>query len=147
VTANRTTRRERGSATTELVLLTPLLILFVLLIVCLGRFAHARALIDDAAAQAARAATLNYLSPNQATTAARQTAATALADAGVNCLSQLVRVDTGNDHPGGTVTVTLYCRVELSQQIGAGLPGSRSLTATFTSPVDTYVPSTQNAAS
>jgi Flp pilus assembly protein TadG len=120
------------------VLLTPLLILFVLFLVGLGRLAHARALVGDAAAQAARAATLQYLSPGQAAAAGQQTATEALA--GVACASQNTTVDSGNDRPGGTITVTLSCRVDLSAVTAAGFPGSTTLTATFTAPVDTYVP-------
>jgi hypothetical protein len=41
---------------------------------------------------------------------------------------------------GGTLTLTLTCRVDLSTVTAAGFPGSTTLTATFTSPVDTYVP-------
>jgi Flp pilus assembly protein TadG len=147
-TRRRQPGREDGSATAELVLVTPLLILFVLFIVGLGRLAHARAMVNDAAAQAARAATLQYLDPAQAAAAAQQTAAAALASAGLACASQSTSVDTGSDHPGGTITVTLTCHVDLSREIAAGFPGSQTLTATFTSPVDTYVPTlNQGAAS
>jgi Flp pilus assembly protein TadG len=138
--------RERGSATAELVLITPLLILFVLFIVGLGRLAHARALVGDAAAQAARAATLQYLNPGQAATAAQQTATSALRGAGLACTAETASVQTGSDHPGGTITVTLTCRVELSQEIAAGFPGSDTLRATATSPIDTYVPGNQGSA-
>ena len=138
--------REHGSATAELVLLTPLLILFVLFIVGLGRLAHARALVNDAAAQAARAATLHYLNPGQATATAQQTAADALASAGLACASQTTTVNTGNDHPGGSITVALQCRVDLSTLTAAGFPGSDTLQATFTAPVDTYVPWNQGTA-
>jgi Flp pilus assembly protein TadG len=138
--------RERGSATAELVLVTPLLILFVLFIVGLGRLAHARAMVNDAAAQAARAATLAYLSPRQAAATAQQTATDALASAGLACASQTTSIDTGSDHPGGTITVTLTCRVDLSQEVAAGFPGSETLRATFTSPVDTYVPTLNQGA-
>jgi Flp pilus assembly protein TadG len=132
--------RERGSATAELVLVTPLLIVFVLFVVGLGRLAHARALVNDAAAQAARAATLQYLDPAQAVAAAQQNAASALASAGLACTSETASVNTNNDRPGGTITVTLTCRVDLSQEITAGFPGSQTLTASFASPIDTYVP-------
>lgn len=137
---------ERGSATAELVLLTPLLILFVLFIVGLGRLAHARALVNDAATQAARAATLQYLDPAQAAATAQQTAADALRSAALACASQSTSVDTGGDHPGGSITVTLQCRVDLSTVTAAGFPGSDTLRATFTAPVDTYVPWNQQAA-
>lgn len=131
---------ERGSATAELVLLTPLLILFVLFIVGLGRLAHARALVSDATAQAARAATLHYQDPAQATQIAQQTAAEALRSAGLACAAQTTRVETANDHSGGTITVALTCRVDLSTVTMAGFPGSDTLTASFTSSVDKYVP-------
>ena len=136
----RRPRREHGSATAELVLVTPLLILFVLFIVGLGRLAHARAMVNDAAAQAARAATLQYLNPGQATAAAQQTATAALQSAGLACASQSTSVDTGSDHPGGTITVTLTCQVNLASLTAAGFPGAETLRASFTSPVDTYVP-------
>lgn len=140
-------RCERGSATTELVLVTPLLILFVLFLVGLGRLAHARSLVDDAAAQAARAATLQYLSPGQAAATAEQTATDALANSGVACASQHSEVNTAHDRPGGTITVTLTCRVDLSTVTAAGFPGSTTLAASFTSPIDTYVPSTTGGGS
>jgi Flp pilus assembly protein TadG len=138
--------RELGSATAELVLLTPLLILFVLFIVGLGRLAHARALVNDAAAQAARAATLQYLNPRQATAAAQQTSAAALASAGLACTSQSTNVDTGSDHPGGTITVALTCQVSLASVTAAGFPGSTTLRASFTSPIDKYVPALNQGA-
>ncbi|MGH3631485.1 MAG: TadE/TadG family type IV pilus assembly protein [Sciscionella sp.] len=140
LTAARRHACGRGSATVELVLLTPLLILFVLFTVGLGRLAHARALVNDAAAQAARAATLHYLDPGQAAAAAQQTASDALAAAGLACASQNTSVQTGDDRAGGTITVSLTCRVDLSSVTAAGFPGATTLQASFTSPIDTYVP-------
>jgi len=131
---------ERGSASAQFVLLTPVLVLFLLLFLGIGRLTHARALVNDAAAQAARAATLNYINPGQATAAAQQAAAAALAEGGLSCASDTVTVDTGNDRPGGTITVQLACHVTLAQAVAAGFPGSATITASFTSPVDIYVP-------
>ncbi len=42
-------RAEAGSSTVELVLLTPLLVLFMVFVVALGRLASARAEVDGAA--------------------------------------------------------------------------------------------------
>lgn len=142
----RPKHRQNGSAAAELVLISPLLILFVLFLVGLGRLAHAHALVGDAAAQAARAATLQYLSPGQAAATAQQTATDALASAGLACASENITVDTAGDHPGGSITVTLQCRVDLSTVTAAGFPGSDSLSATFTSPVDAYVPTALESA-
>ena len=133
-------QRERGSAPVELVILTPVLILFLLLYLGFGRISRAEQLVDDAAAQAARAATLNYLSPGQAAAAAQQAAAQALTQGGLACASDQISVDTGNDRPGGSITVHLACNADLSQAVAAGLPGSVTLTATSTSPIDVYVP-------
>lgn len=132
--------RERGSASAQFVLLTPVLVLFLLFFLGIGRLTHARALVDDAAAQAARAATLSYLEPGQAAAAAQQAATAALAEGGLSCASDTVTVDTGNDRPGGSITVQLACHVTLSQAVAAGFPGSATITASFTSPVDVYVP-------
>ena len=135
-----TRERERGSSSVELVILFPVLVLFLLAYFGLGRLTHARALVTDAAAQAARAATLNYLEPGQATAAAQQAAAAALDDAGLACGSESLSVDTGNDRPGGSITVQLTCHVSLAQAVQAGFPGSVTLTGSFTSPIDVYVP-------
>jgi len=137
---DRKRQRERGSAPVELVILTPVLILFLLLYLGFGRISRAEQLVNDAAAQAARAATLNYLNPGQAAAAAQQAAAQALAQGGLACTSDQVSVDTGNDRPGGSITVHLACNTDLSQAVAAGLPGSVTLTASSTSPIDVYVP-------
>jgi len=141
----RRPERERGSASAELALLTPVLILFLLLYLGFGRISHAKQLVNDAAAQAARAATLNYLSPGRAQAIGEQTAAQALAAGGLSCASDTVTVDTGNDHPGGSITVHLRCHADLSQAIAAGLPGAVTITASATSPIDVYVPSNGGA--
>jgi Flp pilus assembly protein TadG len=143
---SRHSRGARGSATAELVLVTPLLILFVLFIVGLGRLSHARAMVNDAAAQAARAATLAYLNPAQAATA-QKTASAALAAAGLACATENTSVDTASDHPGGTITVTLTCQVDLATVTAAGFPGSETLRSSFTSPVDRYQPWNQGGGS
>ena len=135
------TQRERGSATVELVILTPVLILFLLLYLGFGRVTRAQQLVDDAAAQAARAATLDYLAPGQARAAAEHAAAQALAAAGLACASDQITVDTGDDRPGGSITVHLSCRADLSDAVAAGLPGALTLTASATSSIDVYVPS------
>jgi Flp pilus assembly protein TadG len=132
---------ERGSASAQLVLLTPVLVLFLLFFLGIGRLTHARALVNDAAAQAARAATLNYSSTGSATAAAQQAATAALAQGGLSCSSETVSVDTDNDHPGGSITVQLACHVTLAQAVAAGFPGTATITARFTSPIDVYVPS------
>lgn len=131
-------RRETGSATVELTIATPLLVaVLVLVAVVVHRGVDARLRLDDAAHQAARAASLAR-SPVAATTAADATAAQALADAGLVCDPVTIATDTARFAPGGVVTVTVGCTVSHSDALFVGIPGSRQLTATFTSPVDTW---------
>ena len=62
---------ERGSVTIELILATPVLIVFLLLVVSLGQVVSARLTLDGAAASAARAASV-ATSPEAAVADAQQ---------------------------------------------------------------------------
>ena len=75
---------ERGSATLELVLLTPLLLLMLMFVVLLGRLGEARSDVDRAARDAARAASIARDSTD-AETAGRSAASETLASGGVAC--------------------------------------------------------------
>jgi Flp pilus assembly protein TadG len=128
---------ERGSAAVELTLLTPLLILLLVFVVLCGRLADTKLRLNDVAHQAARAATLAR-TPSQATVDARATADAALASAGITCRSLTVSTDTQALRPGSTVTVTVSCGVGLSDLTLLGVPGSRTLETSFSSPVDVW---------
>ncbi|GAA1119122.1 TadE/TadG family type IV pilus assembly protein [Kitasatospora arboriphila] len=130
-------RRDRGSATTETVLAAPLLIMLLLIAVGAGRMTAARLGVEDAAHQAARAASLAR-TPGAARAAARHAADQALAGAGLACQQTAVTVDTAAFRPGGHVTATVSCTASLAGLAGAPLPGQRRLSQAFTSPVDTY---------
>ena len=132
-----TRRNETGSATAELVILTPLLILLLLLVVAFGRLAGARLDVNGAAAQAARAASIAR-SPSAAAAQASQTAAAALASQHVTCTHLSVAVDTSQFVPGGHVAVTVSCSVDLSTLTGLHLPASETLTHRFVEPLDRY---------
>jgi Flp pilus assembly protein TadG len=113
---------------------TPLLVLLLLVAVSLGRMASARLRIEDAAHQAARAASLAR-TPTAAHDAARSAAASALGDAGDSCKNFTVSADVGELRAGGVVRVRVACTAELT---GAGLPGQVTVARTATSVVDTY---------
>lgn len=130
-------RGEAGSATAELVILTPLLILLLLLVVALGRMAGARGDVDGAAAQAARAASIAR-DPTSATAAATQTAQAALAGQHVTCSHLGVAVDTTDFTPGGNVAVTVTCAVDLSTLTGLHLPATETVSDRFVEPLDRY---------
>lgn len=128
---------ETGSAAAELTLLTPPLILLLLFVVFCGRLADTQLRINDVAHQAARAATLAR-TPSQATANAHATASVALASAGITCQSLSVSTDTQGLKPGSTVTVTVSCSVGLGDLTALGVPGSRTIQSSFSSPVDVW---------
>ena len=130
-------RDESGSVTAELVLLTPLLILMLLFVVALGRLSGARLEVDGAAAQAARAASIAR-DPATAVAMATQTATAALGSDHVTCSQLTVSSDTAQFAPGGSVGVTVTCRVALSDLTGLRLPASESVTSRATAVIDTF---------
>jgi Flp pilus assembly protein TadG len=131
---------ERGSAVIEAVIGVPAFMLFVLLIVFAGRVAIAHQGVQSAAADAARSASIAR-TQGGAQTAGDIAAATSLANQHVNCTATTVSVDTtGFASPVGTpatITATVTCHVNLSDLL-PGAPGTKAITATMSSPLDTY---------
>jgi Flp pilus assembly protein TadG len=128
---------EGGSVTAEAVLVTPLLVmLLVLLAVVVHRGVDARLRLDDAAHQAARAATLQR-STTAATTAARDTAEAALAQAGLVCRGVTTTM-SGTLAPATAVTVRVRCTVDVGQALLLGVPGGKTLESSASEVVDTY---------
>lgn len=128
---------ERGSATLELVLVTPVLLLMLLFVVFLGRLGEARNDVDRAARDAARAASISR-SAADADTAGQDAARNTLAAGGVACRQLDVAVDTAQFEAGGDVSATVTCTVDLADVAALKVPGSETLTASFTEPVDAY---------
>lgn len=139
--ARRRADRDRGSASLEVAVLAPAIIALLCLMIAFGRVTDADGAVDAAAHAAARAASLE----RDATTAqsqARTAAEDSLSGDGVTCQSTDVAVDT-SDYAldvgqAGTVTATISCTARLSDIGLPGLPGAKTLTASFTSPIDTY---------
>jgi Flp pilus assembly protein TadG len=134
-------RDERGSAAIEAAIGLPAFILFVGLIIAGGRLAIAHQALQSAAADAARAASISR-GAGEADSAARREATTSLNNQKLRCRSTQVGVDTsGFRVPTGqpaAVTVTLTCRVDLADLSVPGVPGSRLIRATMSSPIDTW---------
>ncbi len=128
---------ERGSATVELALVAPLLVLMLMFVVFCGRLADTRLRLADAAHQAARAATMAR-SATAAEADATSTARRALAEAGIGCRSVSVAPDVHGLRPGGAVNVRVSCVVGMSDLALLVLPGSTTLAATASSVVDVY---------
>lgn len=132
-----TSLRDRGSVPVELTLITPLLLTLALLALGLGRLAGARLDVEDAAHQAARAAS-RARSTEQARQAGQQMANDVLGQAGTACPEPETSVDTGFFQPDGRVVVTVSCTVSLADLAVLPLPGHQTITAAFTAPLDTY---------
>ncbi len=132
---------ERGSATVELAVLTPLVLLVLALLIAGGRIVTAHSNLDAATTAAARAASLAR-TPAAATSAAHATGAATLAQHGLNCHDTSLQPDTvalaTGPGVGGQVTVTSRCSVALADLLAPGLPGRLPLASQAASPLDPY---------
>ena len=132
---------QRGSAVIETVIGIPAFMLFVALIVYAGRVAIAHQVVQSAAADAARSASIAR-TQGGAKTDGVAAAAASLANQAANCTATTVSIDTsGFASPVGTpasITATVTCHVNLSDLSLPGVPGSKAITATMSSPLDTY---------
>ena len=131
------TRQEQGTVAVEFVLIVPVLVCAFLLVVGLGRMAHARQQVEGVAADAARAASLER-NTSQSTAVARSTAIAALGDRGVSCQNLDLNVDISDYRPGGTVRVQVSCTASLGDVALSGLPGQRVFTANAVVPIESY---------
>lgn len=134
-------RRERGSASLELAILTFPLLAVLSLSVVVGRIALANFAVNQAAYDAASAAA----QARDAATAqsdARAAAAAALSGRTVDCAALDVQIDTsGFAMPVGqsaTVTVTVRCQVDVADLALPGIPPHYWETAVMVEPLDTY---------
>ena len=128
---------ERGTAATELVLATPVLVALMLFVVLCGRLAAAGHDVDAAAESAARAASL-HTTPDGASAAAQDAATVVLADRHLTCAGLTVATDTSQLAPGGMVIVDVTCAVDLADVALIGVPGTKTVTARAIEPIDRY---------
>jgi Flp pilus assembly protein TadG len=132
---------DAGSTTLELVVWAPGLLLVIALLAVAGRVNSANAAVEQAAVDAARSASIAR-SPGAASTQARTSAQQSLAAQALQCTAVSVTVDTSgfSSAPGlpATVTATVICPVRLSDLAVPGLPGTRTVTHTAVSALDTF---------
>lgn len=135
------TRDQRGSATVELTLLIPALLLVLGLLVSGGRVWFARTAVVDAAQSAARSASLSR-SAEQARSNGQESGRQSLATAGLVCAASTVSVDTTAFAAAvgtpATVRSEVGCRVDLADLLLPVLPGSLQLMGEGSSALDTY---------
>ena len=132
---------ERGSATLELVIVIPATLLIISAVIMAGRLALANQAIQAVAYDTARAASVAR-DRAAATSDANRVAGFTLASNGLSCLSTTINVDTsGFERSAGqaaTVTTTVTCTLSLGDLSLPGVPGTVTLTADASSPIDTY---------
>lgn len=129
---------EQGSSVIGLAVLTPVMAMLLFFVVAAGRVGVVESKLTTAARNAARAATQSQ-STSAAQVAATTTAASTLDQLNMGCHGgSQVRVREMDLRPGGKVHVQVSCTVMLSDLTLLGIPGSRTVTADFTSVVDRY---------
>jgi Flp pilus assembly protein TadG len=130
-----------GSAALELVILAPVLLLLFGVLIAGARIRTAETSVEQAAGQAARAASLSRTS-SQAHSAADDAARAVLARQGLTCTTSAVHVDTSGLRAAvgqrATISVRVTCRVPLADLAIPGMPGTRQVEATAVSSLDTY---------
>jgi len=130
--------REEGNAALELVVLAPVILFLLGLMIAAGRTSIAQGSVDAAARDAARQASIS-LTLGAAQAAAQSSAQAALSQDGLDC-RPTVHIFTHNfgEQFGASITAIVRCRVPLSDLVVPGLPGSRMLSYSFTSPLDPF---------
>ena len=140
--AGRLDRKDRGSATLEMAIATPVMLLLISLMVLAGRVAVAGNTVTTVAGNAAREASLARTA-GAASALATSSARAALAAQAIHCLGGgNVSVDVSGfgaaaqGVPGQVVAVSIVCEVSLSDLGLPGAPGTRTLYEQSVSPID-----------
>lgn len=132
--------RDAGNAAVEVAILAPLFIAFLAGLLVVMRVQHGSAVVAQAAADAARHASIARTA-TQARADATSSAMTTLRDRGLRC-TPTVRLDlSGFQRPVGeaaTVSAHVTCVIRLADVALSGMPGSRVVTKVHRSPIDPY---------
>lgn len=131
---------DEGSFALEAAVLAPVLIAFLCLIIAFGRTTLAGNGVDAAAKAGAREASIARDATN-AKTLAEEAVRRSLDQDGIGCEPRTTVDTAGFGNAVGTaatVTVSVTCKVSLSDVAFPGIPGSKTMKGTFTSVIDTY---------
>ena len=127
---------ERGSFTVELVVLTPVLVLFVALVLALGRFELGQ---EEVTAGARAGASAAAVAPSATEARVVATAAASPALESVHsCADPVVSVASSAFNAGGDVQVTVTCQVDAGDLGIPGLEGHTTVKAVQSAPIDAY---------
>lgn len=100
---------ERGSATVELVLLAPVLVVLVTFVAYVGRAGEALVQLRHAADQGARAASM--VAPERMSAVGRSVVVADLARSGLSCERASINVALDDDSPVRAVLVEVECEI------------------------------------
>ena len=103
-------RSERGSATVELVVLVPVLMVMVLFVVFAGRSTQTSVAVRQAADSGARAASMVH--PSRMDAVGRTAVIDSLDQNGVHCLDTMVNVALDRDSTVRSVLVEVECTLD-----------------------------------
>ena len=128
-------KRDRGSVATEMVLLTPILIIMLMFVVHAGRAGQGMNQLKHAADQGARAASL--VSQPRMSAVAQQAVIQDLSTSGLSCVSPRVATNYERSSLSASVTVTVSCQ---TANEGLSLLGAHtvSMSASSTEVIDRY---------
>jgi Flp pilus assembly protein TadG len=131
--------RERGTMTMELAIVAPVFLAFIMLLAGVGRIVDGQSQVDSAARDAVRAASIAR-SEGAAAQLAQNAADQSLTGVGWCRGGPQANLDSGTTRwePGGQISVTVTCNVDLGDLTFIGLPGSKTMTAHATAPIDKY---------
>lgn len=139
--AQSRSRNDRGAVAVELALLAPVVVLLLTMLIFGARLWLARSAVTDAAAVAARAATLARTA-GEAQQTGRAAANANLQTQGLTCSPSSVALDLGAFAiPAGQparVTARVSCNVSMGDLVLPGIPGSVLIDASASSALDTY---------
>jgi len=130
-------RSDTGSLTVELVVLTPIIMIVVLASLIFGRVTEARQQVVEAARAGAEAAAV-LPTVGTAQWVGAINAVIDLIGRTHTCAHPDITIDTSHFVPGGWVTAHVSCLVLLSDIGFPGLPGSTTVSASATAPLDPY---------
>lgn len=132
--------RDAGNAVVETAILAPVFITFLAGLLVVMRVVHGSAVVAQAAADAARQASIARTA-REAHAAASTSAMRTLHDRGLHCAPS-VRLDlSGFNRSVGqpaAVSARVTCVVRLSDVGLPGMPGARTVTKVHRSPIDPY---------
>lgn len=135
--SDRRLRDQNGSLTVELVALTPVLFILAMVILAFGRVSEVRQQVVEAARATAESAAL-LPNPASVQQGSADTPAMGAIESTHACAHVQVITDVSHFYPGGFVTVTVVCQVDLSDVSVPGIPGSTIVRGISTAPIDPY---------